>query len=153
MFLLLLQLVVERIDAFLKRDAIRRQMDELPFAPRRFTNEPAVALAAKLAAIAPGGLSKVLFTTGGSDANEVALKVARAATGRYKTVSFWDSFHGAGFGAASIGGEALFRSGPIGPGTYLIRTGSGAWRAPDTEVEVRPGETTELELAFEPATE
>lgn len=97
------------------KDAIRRQMDELPFAPRRFANEPAVALARKLASIAPGGLSKVLLTTGGSDANEVALKIARAATGRFKTISFWDSFHGAGFGAASVGGEALFRSGPIGP--------------------------------------
>ncbi len=97
------------------KEAIRRQMDELPFAPRRFANAPAVALAKKLAAIAPGGLSKVLFTTGGSDANEVALKIARAATGRFKTISFWDSFHGAGFGAASVGGEALFRSGPIGP--------------------------------------
>ena len=97
------------------KEAIRRQMDELPFAPRRFANRPAVDLAKKLAAIAPGGLSKVLFTTGGSDANEVALKIARAATGRFKTISFWDSFHGAGFGAASIGGEALFRSGPIGP--------------------------------------
>jgi 4-aminobutyrate aminotransferase len=74
-----------------------------------------VALARKLASIAPGGLSKVLLTTGGSDANEVALKIARAATGRFKTISFWDSFHGAGFGAASVGGEALFRSGPIGP--------------------------------------
>jgi 4-aminobutyrate aminotransferase len=95
--------------------AITAQMDELPFAPRRFTCEPAVLLAEKLADIAPGGLSKVLFTTGGSDAVEVALKVARAATGRFKTVSFWDSFHGAGFGAASVGGEQLFRSGPIGP--------------------------------------
>jgi 4-aminobutyrate aminotransferase len=95
--------------------AIAAQMDELPFAPRRFTCEPAVSLAEKLAHIAPGGLSKVLFTTGGSDAVEVALKVARAATGRFKTVSFWDSFHGAGFGAASVGGEQLFRSGPIGP--------------------------------------
>jgi 4-aminobutyrate aminotransferase len=56
-----------------------------------------------------------LFATGGSDAVEIALKIARAATGRFKTVSFWDSFHGAGFGAAGIGGEALFRSGPIGP--------------------------------------
>src|SRR6185437_8961467 len=37
------------------------------------------------------------------------------ATGRHKTVSFWDAFHGAGFGAASVGGEQLFRSGPIGP--------------------------------------
>ncbi len=97
------------------KEAIRRQMDELPFAPRRFTCEPAVALAAKLGAMAPGGLSKVLFTTGGSDAIDVALKVARAATGRFKTVSFWDSFHGAGFGGSSVGGESLFRSGPIGP--------------------------------------
>lgn len=95
--------------------AIAAQMDSLPFAPRRFTCEPAVALAEKLAAIAPGDLSKVLFTTGGSDAVEVALKVARAATGRFKTISFWDAFHGAGFAAASVGGEAMFRSGPIGP--------------------------------------
>src|SRR5690606_14470007 len=77
--------------------------------------DPAVALARKLAAISPGTLGKVLFTTGGSDAIEVALKIARAATGRFKTVSFWDSFHGAGFGASSVGGEQLFRSGPAGP--------------------------------------
>lgn len=95
--------------------AIKAQLDDLPFAPRRFTNEPAVALAEKLAAIAPGNLNKVLFTTGGSDANEVALKIARAATGRFKTISFWDSFHGAGFGAASVGGEATFRSHIAGP--------------------------------------
>jgi 4-aminobutyrate aminotransferase len=97
------------------KQAIREQMEALPFAPRRFTCEPAVALARKLAGIAPGGLSKVLFTTGGSSAIEVALKIARTATGRYKTVSFWDSFHGAGFGAASAGGEQMFRSGPVGP--------------------------------------
>ena len=103
--------------------AIKAQLDALPFAPRRFTNEPAVALAEKLAAIAPGKLNKVLFTTGGSDANEVALKIARAATGRFKTISFWDSFHGAGFGAASVGGEATFRShiaGPLLPGTEHV---------------------------------
>ncbi len=95
--------------------AIKRQIDELPFAPRRYTCEAAVALARKLAEIAPGGLEKTLFTTGGSDALEVALKIARAATGRFKTVSFWDSFHGAGFAASGVGGEAMFRSGPIGP--------------------------------------
>jgi len=95
--------------------AVKKQMDELCFAPRRFTCEPAVALAEKLAALAPGNLGKVLFTTGGSDAIEVALKVARAATGRFKTLSFWDAFHGAGFGASSVGGEATFRSGIAGP--------------------------------------
>ncbi|MBE9556340.1 MAG: aspartate aminotransferase family protein [Proteobacteria bacterium] len=95
--------------------AIAAQMDALPFAPRRFACEPATALARKLAEIAPGNLEKVLFATGGSDAVEIALKIARAATGRFKTISFWDSFHGAGFGAASVGGEQMFRSGPIGP--------------------------------------
>jgi 4-aminobutyrate aminotransferase len=95
--------------------AIRAQLEELPFAPRRFTCAPAVALAERLGALSPPGLTKVLFATGGSDAIEIALRVARAATGRFKTLSFWDSFHGAGFGASSVGGEALFRAGPIGP--------------------------------------
>ena len=97
------------------KKAIAEQMDALPFAPRRFASESALALAKKLVEIAPGDLSKVLFTTGGSDAIEVALKIARAATGRHKTISFWDAFHGAGFGAASVGGEQLFRSHIIGP--------------------------------------
>ena len=72
-------------------------------------------MAEKLRDVSPPGLEKMLFTTGGSDAIEVALKIARTATGRFKTVSFWDAFHGAGFGAASVGGEQLFRSGSIGP--------------------------------------
>ena len=103
--------------------AITAQMDALPFAPRRFACQEAIDLAAKLSDIAPDGLSKVLFTTGGSDAVEVALKLARAATGRHKTISFWDAFHGAGFGASSIGGEQLFRShvaGPLLPGTNHV---------------------------------
>ena len=95
--------------------AIKSQLDDLSFAPRRYTCEAAVALARRLADVSPGDLGKVLFATGGSDAVEIALKVARAATGRFKTLSFWDAFHGAGFGAASVGGEALFRSGPAGP--------------------------------------
>ena len=103
--------------------AIKAQLDELSFAPRRFTCEPAVELAEKLTELAPGDLGKVLFTTGGSDAIEVALKVARAATGRFKTISFWDAFHGAGFGAASVGGEHTFRShiaGPLLPGAEHV---------------------------------
>ena len=95
--------------------AIKKQLDALSFSPRRFTNDVSVELAETLGRLAPGDLSKVLFTTGGSDAVEVALKLARAATGRFKTVSFWDAFHGAGFGAASVGGEATFRSHIAGP--------------------------------------
>lgn len=97
------------------KQAIAAQMDALPFAPRRYACETAVELAEKLVAIAPGDLSKVLLTTGGSDAVEVAVKLARAATGRFKTLSFWDAFHGAGIGASALSGEALFRSGPAAP--------------------------------------
>ena len=88
-------------------------MDALPFAPRRYACEPAVALAEKLAAITPGTLSKVLFTTGGSDAVEVAVKIARAATGRFKTLSFWDAFHGAGIGLGRDVGRGAV---PLGAG-------------------------------------
>ncbi len=95
--------------------AIHRQLDALSFAPRRFTCEPAVSLAERLLRLAPGGFGKVLFAPGGSEAIEIALKLARVATGRHRTLSFWDSFHGAGFGAASVGGEALFRAGRLGP--------------------------------------
>ncbi len=96
-------------------EAIHQQMLELSFAPRRYACEVAAELAEKLAEISPGRLSKILFTTGGSDAIEVALKMARVATGRFKTISFWDAFHGAGFGASSVGGEEMFRGGPVGP--------------------------------------
>ena len=95
--------------------ALRHQLSSLPFVPRRFTSRVSVEFAEKLVEVTPAGLERVLMTTGGSDAIEVAMKIARAATGRFKTLSFWESFHGAGFGAASVGGEQLFRSGPIGP--------------------------------------
>jgi 4-aminobutyrate aminotransferase len=103
--------------------AIKQQLDELSFSPRRFTNEVSVELAERLGRLAPEDLNRVLFTTGGSDAVEVALKIARAATGRFKTLSFWDAFHGAGFGASSVGGEATFRShiaGPLTPGAEHV---------------------------------
>ena len=105
--------------------AIKQQLDDMPFAPRRYTNEPAIALARKLAEITPGHLGKVLFAPSGSDAVEMAMKTARYATGRFKTVSFWNSFHGAGFGASSVGGRDMYRShgvGPLLPGTEHVET-------------------------------
>ena len=115
------------------KKAIADQMDALPFAPRRYACEPAALLAEKLAKITPGTLSKVLFTTGGSDAVEVAVKIARAATGRSKTLSFWDAFHGAGTGAAAMSGETLFRSGPAAPmvaGALHVAPFGGGSRCP-----------------------
>ena len=100
-------------------DAIKQQLDTLPFSPRRYTNAAAVDLAAKLSSLAPDPLSKVLFAPGGTLAIGMALKLARLVTGRHKTLSLWDAFHGASLDAISIGGEAIFRKniGPLLPGT------------------------------------
>jgi 4-aminobutyrate aminotransferase len=95
-------------------EAIARQLGELSFCTRRYTNIPAIQLAQKLALLAPGDLNRVLFAPGGATAIGMAIKLARAATGRFKTISMWDSFHGASLDAISIGGEAIFRNG-IGP--------------------------------------
>jgi 4-aminobutyrate aminotransferase len=98
--------------------AIRREMETLPFCPRRFANATATALARRLVETAPGNLNKVLFAPSGAAAISMALKLARYATGRHKTLSFWDSFHGANLDAIAVGGEALFRRGlgPMAPG-------------------------------------
>ncbi len=102
--------------------AIKNQLDTLSFCTRRYTNHVAVDLARKLAEIAPGNLNKVLLCPGGTTAIGMALKLARIATGRHKTISMWDSFHGASLDAISIGGEAIFRQdmGPLLPGTEHV---------------------------------
>jgi 4-aminobutyrate aminotransferase len=99
-------------------EAIRKEMETLPFSPRRYSNPTATALARRLVDSAPDGLSKVLLAPSGSAAIGMALKLARYATGRHKTLSFWDSFHGANLDAIGVGGEALFRRGlgPMTPG-------------------------------------
>lgn len=94
--------------------AVKDQLDSLAFCPRRYTNEPAIAFARQLADLAPGSLNRVLFAPSGTAAVGIALKIARVATGRFKTVSMWDSFHGASLDAISVGGEEHFRRG-IGP--------------------------------------
>jgi 4-aminobutyrate aminotransferase len=102
--------------------AVKAQLDALPFAPRRYTHGVAVDCAKALTERAPGDLDRVLFTPGGTSAVGMALKLARAATGRFKTISWWDSFHGASLDAISVGGEALFRQGmgPLMPGAIHV---------------------------------
>jgi 4-aminobutyrate aminotransferase len=98
--------------------AVKAQLDRLAFCPRRFTNAAAVELADRLVRLAPPPLGKVLLAPGGAEAMSMAVRLARLATGRYKTISFWDSFHGATLDTIAIGGERLFRDGmePLHPG-------------------------------------
>jgi taurine--2-oxoglutarate transaminase len=85
--------------------AIKAQVDRLQYAMPGLASEPRARLGEKLAEIAPQGLTKTFFTTGGSDAIENAMKLARLATGRQKILSRYRGYHGATFGAMSAGGD------------------------------------------------
>lgn len=102
--------------------AVQEVMGQLPFCPRRYTNTWAIRLAKKLAELTFSNLTRMLFVPGGSEAMSVALQLARLSTGRFKTISFWDAFHGCTLDAISIGGESLFRNGvgPLLPGTEHV---------------------------------
>ena len=99
-------------------EAVKKQMDELPFIPRRYTNDIVIRAAAALVNKTTSKDYKVLFTPSGTAAVGIALKVARVATGRHKVISMWESFHGAGLDSISVGGEYAFRKdmGPLMPG-------------------------------------
>lgn len=104
-------------------ESLKHQIDVgLSFAPRRFTNESSVVLAENLVRVAPEGLSRVLFCPGGSEAIEMAVMMAKHHTGRFKTLSFEGTFHGAGFQAVSIGADPHFKEGlgPMMPGALHL---------------------------------
>lgn len=103
-------------------EQVKKQMDILPFSPRRYTNIPAIELAQKLTSLFPGDLNRVLFAPGGTSAIGMALKLARIVTGKHKIISLWDSFHGASIDAIAAGGEQVFRKGigPLLPGVERI---------------------------------
>ncbi|WP_420322053.1 aspartate aminotransferase family protein [Flagellimonas sp.] len=103
-------------------DQLKKQLDTLSFSTRRYTNETAINFARRLTSLLPNGLDRVLFAPGGTSAVSMALKLARAVTGRHKVISYWDSFHGASLDAISAGGEAVFRQqmGPMMPGAIRI---------------------------------
>lgn len=94
-------------------DAIKAQLDRLPYAHTGFfTNEPAEALADHLIARAPEGLGHVYFVSGGSEANETSMKLARqyfferGETGRRHFIARRQSYHGNTIAALSVGGNA-----------------------------------------------
>lgn len=86
-------------------EAIAAQATRLAVAPPNAVYPEKRELAERLLAKAPKGFTKVLFTLGGSDANENALKIARLVTGRYKAIARYRGYHGATFGAVSLSGD------------------------------------------------
>jgi taurine--2-oxoglutarate transaminase len=85
--------------------AISDQAAVLAYASPFLATEPRALLGAKLAAIAPGDIDVFFFTTGGSEANENAIKLARLFTGRHKILARYRSYHGATAGSISLTGD------------------------------------------------
>jgi adenosylmethionine-8-amino-7-oxononanoate aminotransferase len=112
--------------------AAARQAETLEYFPIwTYAHPPAIELAAKLAALAPGDLNRVFFTTGGSEAVESAWKLARQyhrARGqgqRYKVISRQIAYHGTTLGALAITGIPGLRTPfePLTPGaSHVVNT-------------------------------
>lgn len=86
-------------------EAMIRQIRELPFAGPGMATRPRAALGKLLREIVPAGLDHFLYTLGGAEANENAIKLARAYTGKHKILARYRSYHGASYGAVAASGD------------------------------------------------
>jgi taurine--2-oxoglutarate transaminase len=94
--------------------AIQEQVAKLAFVAPSLASAPRALLGEKLAQLTPGDLDVFFFTNGGSDANENAIRIARAVTGRHKILARYRSYHGATGGAIALTGDP--RRWPSEPG-------------------------------------
>ncbi|MCI0635470.1 MAG: aminotransferase class III-fold pyridoxal phosphate-dependent enzyme [Actinobacteria bacterium] len=86
-------------------DAIADQARTLPYISPFMATEVRARLGVKLAELLPGDLDKVFFTLGGAEANENAIRIARAVTGRQKILARYRSYHGATYATISLTGD------------------------------------------------
>ena len=113
--------------------AIMAQLDKLAYFStfQNTSNPPAIELSARLMQMfARENMKKVLFSSGGSDAVETAMKLARqywqlqGKAQRTKFISLKLGYHGVHFGGASINGNPLFRTAyePLMPGCFQVES-------------------------------
>jgi|SRR5579872_2937088 len=87
-------------------DAIAKQAAELEYVnSAAMTTEVRARLGEKLAQLYPGDIEKSFFTLGGAEANENAIRIARAVTGRHKILARYRSYHGATAGSITLTGD------------------------------------------------
>ena len=119
--------------------AAAKQAEKLAFFPIwSYAHPTAIELADRLAALAPGDLNKVFFSTGGAEAVETAWKVAKqyfkltGRPGKYKVISREIAYHGTTAGALSITGIPPFKQAfePLVPGTFRVPN-TNFYRAPE----------------------
>lgn len=102
-------------------DAVRQALDDVMHLNSWMLSEPVLALAERLASLVPDPLGKVILLNTGSEANEVALKLAKMHTGRFEIVGLTRGFHGLLAGIASVNFSMAHAGyGPLLPGAFAI---------------------------------
>ena len=91
------------------KKTVRAQLDRYCLHSQELVDPLRGYLAKILAMITPGDLQYSFFTNGGAEAIEMALKLARLATGGKWYISTVNAFHGKSMGAISLGGKAAYR--------------------------------------------
>ncbi|MGN0432975.1 MAG: aminotransferase class III-fold pyridoxal phosphate-dependent enzyme [Bilifractor sp.] len=86
-------------------EAVRSQVEKLPYVAPAYASGPRAELAKLLIEKAPDNAGKVFFTCGGSDANEAAIYAARTYTGKTKIFSRYRSYHGSTYGSGNMSGD------------------------------------------------
>ena len=101
--------------------AVREALDEVVHLNSWMLSEPVLALAERMASLFPDGLEKVILLNTGSEANEVALKLAKMHTGRFEVVGLARSFHGLLAGISSVNFSMAHAGyGPLLPGAFVL---------------------------------
>jgi len=114
-------------------DAIARQAKDLPYVSPFMATEVRARLGETLARLLPGDIAKSFFTLGGAEANENAIRIARAVTGRQKIVARYRSYHGATSGAIALTGDPRrWANEPGPPGIVHVLD---PWHDPFTPVD------------------
>ncbi len=102
-------------------EAIRGSLDTVLHLNSWMLSEPVLALAERLAGLVPDPLDRVMLLNTGSEANEVALKLAKMHTGRWEVVGLTRGFHGLLAGIASVNFSMAHAGyGPLLPGSFAL---------------------------------
>lgn len=130
-------------------EAIQKQAEQLAYIGPFMATEVRARLGAKLAQLLPGDINKFFFTLAGADANENAIKIARAVTGRQKILARYRSYHGSGGNAMQATGDPRrwANEGPVGGVIHVLDPYHGIQRGWDTPEEALANleETIQLE--------
>ena len=99
-------------------EALKRQAERLTFGS--FTTETRARFLELLGTLTPEGLTRIQLFSGGAEAVEAALRLAKSATRKFEFIGFWGGFHGKTGGVLGLlGNEVKQHLGPFMPGLYL----------------------------------